>query len=406
MTQYHYHAVDEHGETSVGTMEEQSAHRVTMKLQERGFTVNSVTELNKEQGLARLSNRLTWEELDFLSHELCALTKSNLPLPEAIRALARDAHKPRLKKVLETLGKNLEKGDSLDSALERMQGEVPPLFAHIVRAGEQANNVPGVLQLLSGYTRQIVTLRQNVFLALAYPVASLLAGSLVVLLILVKVVPVFAEIFGEMRAELPAPTQTLIWISNVVTQHTGTALSVIGGSIAGIMIAYMLLRRSETGRRRLDWMRLHVPFAGIMYRLNVLVRFCQTLRILLMSGVPLPYSLELAAAASGSAMLNQIAGDVSAQVASGESLSKAMETSSFFGRDLCWLVSSGEANGMLEDSLEHAGEKYARELDVKNRGWLTLANPLFMLLIGFVIAYMVISLYLPIFTLGDAISGS
>ena len=169
MTQYKYHALDDDGGPVEGTMEEDSAHRVTQKLRERGLTVNSVEALGRERGIVRVSRRLTWEDLELLSSQLAAVAGSGLPLGPAIEALSKDLRNPRMKPVLEGLRADLGRGATLEEAIAKQGSRFPVLYSSVVRAGEATGNLAGVLQTLSAHATRMVSVRNSIQLAMMYP---------------------------------------------------------------------------------------------------------------------------------------------------------------------------------------------------------------------------------------------
>lgn len=405
MAQYKYRAVDEQGKAVDGTMEESSAHRVTRVLQERGLTVNSVETLYKERGLLRVSHRLTWDELDLFSQQLTAITRSELPLSPALKAMAADLRSSRLKPVLERLQQDLDRGISLEDAMSNQHESFPRIFPSVIRAGEKTGNLAGVLQLLCNYTSRMVGLKHVLQGALAYPATVLVLGSCVLGFLLVKVVPVFAEIFQEFGGELPAPTRFWVKMGDVVQFHLPEILMGAGLFLILWRGALFFLRRYETGAIWLDWIRLHTPVFGKLQYQLALSRFSRSLSILLASRVPVLESLELAAASSGSPMLQRAVDEANLQVAGGERIADALSSTGFFGHNFCWLLATSEDRGDAENALENLAGIYEREVSLRDRMVSSLASPILIVMLGFLIASVVISLYLPIFSLGDVVSG-
>ncbi|MBI2434972.1 MAG: type II secretion system F family protein, partial [Candidatus Hydrogenedentes bacterium] len=376
MTEYTYRAVDSGGNPVEGTMEESSAHRVTRKLQERGLTVTAVEELHQERGILRLSQRLTWEELNLVTDQLAAITRSNLPLAPALKALAADLRNPRLKPLLDRLHQELERGATLEQALLKNHQSFPRLYVSMVRAGEQTGNLAAILQIMTSYTTRMASLKQNLAAVLTYPIMVLLLGMAILSFLMVKVVPVFAEIFQEFGAQLPAPTRFWIDASDFVVWNFTRLWLTFFGVLAFLYVVRAFLRRSANGRCWLERFSLMIPVAGRFHYLLSLVRFTRTLGVLLASRVPVLESLELAGAASGSPILHRATEEAVLQVASGERLSDALSSTGFFGHTFCWLLSTGEQRGEVEQALEGLADSYEREANLYDRTWGTLFAPL------------------------------
>ncbi len=407
MAQFRYRALNEEGDPVEGTMEAASAYRATQKLQERGLTVNTVDAVHVAgPGLLRSSTRLSWEELNLFAQELEAVTRSGLPLGPALKALAAESPRPRLRAVLNDLHHRLERGESLEEAMAGVEGRVPRLLTSLVRAGEQGGNLPGILQLLSGYTDRMVRLKYSLRITLAYPVITLVMAAVITGGLLYFVVPTFAEIFREFGADLPAPTKLLVGLSALFRDSAGGLLSGVAVFVVLMTGVILLARRLETGRQWLDALQLRLPGSGRVYYLVAVTRFCRTLAVLLASGTPIIEALELAGAASGSPALERAVSQAALQIADGESITDALRNTGFFGYDLCWLVGAAERRGQVEEAFDHTADKYEREIAVQESTLGAMASPLSVVAIGLVVGFIVFSLYLPIFTLGDSISGT
>lgn len=406
MAIFRFRAIDEKGVPIEGTMDESSAWRVTQKLQERGYTVSSVQALHADAApWPRRGSRLTWNELQLVAEELADITRGNLPLAPAVRALAQEMRAPRLKAFFDDLRHRLERGATLDEAISGMEQRVPPLMISLVRAGEASGNLPAVLQLLADYSSGMQRIRHTLSLSLAYPIVTLVFAAVIILGLLYYVVPRYAEIFSAFASSLPAPTALLVALSNGVRAQP---LALPGG-IALLIGLFLLLRlfarRSETARQWLDALRLHLPALGHVYRLGITARFCRTFAMLLRARTSLLDALELAAAASGSAALARAVANAAMPIANGESVAAALRQTGFFGVVVCWLAATGEQHGRLEQALDNAAEKCERDLQFHEQ-WLTaFAAPATILLTGFIVGMMLFALYLPIFTLGNSIIG-
>ncbi len=406
MPLYQYHAVDADGGAVVGTMEERSAYRVTSLLGERGLQVNNVERVDRRGGLIHLTSRLNWDDLHFLNEQLLAITKSGLPLAPALKSLAEDLHRPRLRNALARLHEELERGKSLEEAMLAHQEHFPSIYGSIVRAGERSGNLPGVLAVLTDYSGRMIEVRNRVQVAAAYPALVLIAATMVMFFLALRVVPQFAEIFEDFGAGLPAPTRFWVDISRFMQEHwggtIGTAVVVCGGAL---FVAVVSARWQSSGRF-FDRLKSKLPILGNVYYAASVARFSRTLALLLASRVPVLESLDLAAASAGNAVLRGAVHDAVPLVAQGLRLADALESTRFFGHSFCWLLSTGEERGEAEVSLMSLADSYERQVAGLDRMVSTLLAPLLILVVGGVIAFMVFSLYLPIFTLGDAISGS
>jgi len=400
MTRFRYRATDADGKPYVDTMEADSARQVTKKLQERGLTVNTVAAVDKPKGLLHISKELSWEELRLFTQQLYAITRTNLPLPAALRSLAADLKGSRLKPVLEGIQKDVEQGVSLDAAIEKQHEAFPPLFSDVVKAGEATGNLSGVLQIYLHHTERLLNLKGTLKMALAYPLMVVLLGAFIMGFLLTKVVPVFAEIFMEFGEHLPAPTRFWINVSNTVSHKWPSIVLCITVIIIALYLLRKVMARFEGGRIRLDWVRLHIPIIGRLHYLLAMTRFTRTLAMLMTSGAPILQSLELAAAGSGSPMLQRAVEEASLRVAGGERIADALAGTGFFAYHFCWLLGMGEDRGEAELALENAAEIMESEILGRDKMLGITLAPVAIITVGLVIGNFIVAMYLPIFTLG------
>ena len=405
MTMYKYRALDPEGNPVEDSMEAASAHAVTQKLQERGLTVSSVAEAYPDRRLLRVSGKLTWEDLQLLSEQLASIVKSGLPLVPSLKALASELRNPRLKPVLERLHQDLEQGVSLEDAVDKQHQYFPRVYPALIRAGEATGNLAGVMGLVSQHATRMVDLKQRLQLALIYPVILAVTAFFIISFLMLKVVPVFKEIFGQLGASLPAPTRLMLEISDLF-QHSFANLALALAILVGLGIGTLLwMRSSVSGRCRLDTLKLYLPWVGPTYHMGVQARFCRLMGLLLESRVPVLDAMELSGAASGSPVLERALEDAVLEVASGERLADALQHTRFFGHDTCWLLSTSEERGTTEEAFSSLASRFEHQAAAHEKFLGVMAAPVLVLLIGVVVAFVAFSLYLPIFTLGDSISG-
>jgi len=403
MTQYSYRAVDSEGQDLSGTMEGSSTRHVAQILQERGLTVNEVRETYPKRGLLRVVQSLTWDDIEICCQHLHSIAKGGMPLGPPLKHLAEDLRNPRLKPVLERMHQDLENGVSLEEAVERQRGALPRVFPAILRAGEASGNLAGVLQLLVEYAARMVQLKNTLQTVMIYPMLLIFASALVLWFLMVKVVPVYAEIFRDFGTKLPAPTVFWVGVSDGLSAMGWEWVLVLGGAVAALYGVRRLLERTQTGRVWSDTILLHLPGIGRTYYLVSAGRFARTLSLLLTSRVPILNSLELAGSVSGSAQIERAAEEAAVGVAGGERLSDALGRTKLFGAHFRWLLSTGEDRGEAETALDSFADACQREVMLRDKMLGLFIAPALIVIMGILIGSIVISLYLPIFSLGDAI---
>ncbi|HPV37821.1 MAG TPA: type II secretion system F family protein [Candidatus Hydrogenedentes bacterium] len=405
MPLFKYRAVDENGRAATGTMEETSARQVTALLRERGLQVNSVEPVEPRWGIPRLGRRLTWEEVSLFNEQLTAITRGNLPLVESLRALAVDVDSPRLRPVFAALQRDLEGGATLEEALVGLERQLPPTYVSAIRAGERTGNLPGVLAMLGEESARMVTLKNDLRAALAYPILVVIAAALVLGFLLRYVVPEFASIFEDFGASLPWVTRFMLDASECVQRNWIFLLSGLGIAVA---LLFVWWRGFGHGRARsvfMDRVRLLCGPFGRMYYAVSLSRFLRNLAMLEASEVPLVEGLGLSAAASGNAVLVRAVAHATSAVSQGEPLSKAFEDAGFFDHTLCWLLATAEERGDVIETLRHLANMYARNAERLGSALTTAVTPALLVFLGITVGGIVVAMYLPIFSLADVMSG-
>jgi type IV pilus assembly protein PilC len=402
---YKYRAVDAYGEPLDGTMEETSADRVTKVLSERGIQVSSVEPFGGDEPTRKSGQGLTWDDIALFNEQLLAITKSKLPLAPSVRAMSRDLKKGSLKTVLKELHEDLELGKSLEEAFQNRVDRFPAMYVRMVQAGEKSGNLSGVLEIMSAHSTRMVDLKNNLRTILAYPTMVIGAGAIVISFLLVKVVPVFGEIFGDFGAALPAPTQLLIDLSYILTEYgQGLIIALMSILLVGAAMRFFVIP-FPAGRLFLDRLLLHTPFLGPVFRTASLARFSRSLGLMLKSRIPILECLDLAASASGNAVLQKHANAAAIQVSKGEKLADSLSDTGYFPHGFCWFIANGEAYGNLAEVLLDVSHSYEKDVTQSDQGLMNLLSPAIVVVLGFFVAYIVIALYMPIFSLGDAISG-
>ena len=405
MPEYRYRAVDEKGRDVSGTMNEDSAVRVTAILEEQGLQVSSVEPPSTPTETPQRSGSLSWDEIDLLNQQLTAIVRSGLPLAPALKAVAAELRGPRLKTLLESLHTSLEQGRSLEEALDAQPEALPPVYRASLIAGERAGNLSAVLEHMCAYTGYMVETRNRVQMAIAYPILVALMCIGVLTFLLTYVVPQFAEIFQDFGAALPWPTRFWIDVADTVNLRYPIIMTGLAVLVIAIHLGLKSVRATDNGQYYLDRIKLRLPAAGRAFRLGSFARFCRTLGMLLSARAPLVESMQLAAAASGNAVLAKAVTEASRNVEQGSSVAGAFESTGYFDGTFGWLLGLAEERGELEGALLHLADTYERSGQRSSRVLVSFLPPALILLLGGIVVSIIVSIYLPMFTLADVISG-
>jgi type IV pilus assembly protein PilC len=290
---------------------------------------------------------------------------------------------------------DVEGGSSLADAMKKHPKVFDDLFTNMIAAGEAGGILDTILKRLATYIEKSVKLKSQVKSALVYPAAVISIAILVVGVILWKVIPTFASLFAGLGAQLPLPTRIVIGLSNWLVR---LLLPMVIAAAAG---AFFLKRYYETykGRRVIDRMMLRMPVVGMILRKIAVARFCRTLSTLISSGVPILDGLEITARTSGNAIVEDAIMETRKSVEGGQSLAAPLKQTDVFPPMVVQMISVGEQTGALDTMLSKIADFYEDEVDTAVANLMTLMEPILILFLGTVVGGIVISMYLPIFSL-------
>lgn len=405
MTRYRYRALDGDGAPCRGEVDGDSPYALTQALASQGYTVTGI-EAVEPHGLARgRAGRLGWEDLRLFSQQLASITRSGYPLAPALKAMAQDLHRPRLRNALELIHGDLERGVSLSEALGRQRHRFPSAYVALIQAGEVTGNLSAVLDLMTRHASKMTSARHRFKLAMIYPVVLMLSTLFVLANLLLFTIPVFADVFVEMEAELPASTRLLIYLSEVFRAHWPVISATVPLAVGALISGYVAVRQTDGGRYATDWLKLYLPSIGACYYGAVQARFCYTLGLLLAARVPVVSALDLAGASAGCAVLERGCLRAADSIAAGERLTDSLRQTRFFGHNFVWLLGTGEDRGGVEEALENLADSFDRETQARERTLGMFTAPMLTAIIGLIIGFIVVAMYLPIFTLGDQMGG-
>jgi general secretion pathway protein F len=405
MPEYRYRAVDENGRDVSGTMKEDSAVRVTAILQEQGLQVSSIEPIAGVTEEKIRTGSLTWEEVDLLNQQLHAIVRSGLPLAPSLKAVSLELRSPRLQTVIHSLHASLEQGRSLEEALDAVAGTLPPVYRAALVAGERSGNLLAVLDHMCAYTGYMVETRNRLQMALAYPALVVAVCAFVLGLLITVVLPQFGEIFKDFGAHLPWPTRFWLDVADTIRFRYPSILIVISVFVIGGHFGMKALRSTANGPYYLDRIKLRAPIAGRAFRQGSLARFSRTLGLLLKSRAPLPESLQIAAAVSGNAVLQRAVHAAARNVEQGSTIAGAFEATGYFDGTFGWLLGLAEERGEMEDVLFHLADTYEQGGERSTRLLVSMLPPVLVAAVGCIVLSVLVSIYLPIFSLADVISG-
>ncbi|HEY6290345.1 MAG TPA: type II secretion system F family protein [Terriglobia bacterium] len=342
------------------------------------------------------------KELAIFTRQFAVMISSGgLPLIQALEILAGQQDNKGFGEVLAKACSSVEGGATLSSSFQQHPRVFDPLYTNMLEAGETGGILEGVLQRLAAYIEKAVKLKAAVKSALIYPIAVLVIAMGVIIMLLWKVVPIFATLFAGLDATMPLPTRFVIALSHIVAQF---AWIIIVGAVAGV---FVLKRYYATpkGRERIDALILKIPVLGVLMRKIAMARFSRTLSTLITGGVPMLESLDITARTAGNAVVEKAITSVRAEVEAGHNIADPMRRSGVFPNIVVLMVGVGEQTGALDSMLQKVAEFYEEEVDVAVADLLAAMEPAIIVVLGGVVGGIVISMYLPLFSLIGKLAG-
>ena len=374
----------------------QSEVEVRQKLSDRGLLVYSV---RRRGGLAaravgRQRPRAV-RNVDFLvfNQQFNTIIKAGLPILKALDLLAERAAAPRIRPVLLDVRDRVREGSTLSEALEK-QGLFPKVYVTAVLAGEKSGNLTGVLDYFIAYQRVSVSAKKKLIAALVYPAILVTVASGIVTYLVTSVVPKFAQLYADMSLQLPPVTQLLVALTVTYRFYfLGFILALAAGAVF-----LVLWSRTEQGGLAVDRLKLRVPIVGDTWIKFQVAQFCRTLSTLLQGGTPLVTALATSADAVPSRLISAGILQASQRVREGQSLHAALEATKLMPEMGLEMIEVGEASGALASMLASVAEFYEEETTLRLGAFIAVVEPAILVFMAVVIAFILISLYLPIFS--------
>jgi type IV pilus assembly protein PilC len=340
------------------------------------------------------------KELVLFSRQLSTLVSAGVPLVQGLTILEEQVESKLFKSIVHTIKDDIEAGQSITDALRKHPNAFEELYVSMIKAGEVGGILDVILERLSTYLESAENLRAKVKGAMMYPaVVSFIAGA-VTLFLLMGVIPTFSNIFAGFGAELPWITQTMIDISAFLRRFWYVVLA----APVGAFFALKQYRKTELGHRNLDALTLKAPVFGILLKKVAVAKFTRTLGTLIKSGVPILQALETVAKTSGNKVIEIAIMTARESVKEGERIATQLRKSNVFPPMVIQMVAIGEETGNLDTMLNKIADFYDQEVDVAVKGLTSMIEPIIIVVMGIVIGFIVIAMFLPMFELGQLAS--
>ena len=401
MPTYSFVGTNAAGARVTGERSAENKRALEAVLRRERITPVNIKEKGKEFAMPTFGGGVGAKELAIFTRQFSVMIDSGLPLVQSLEILGAQQENKAFQKAIVGVRTQVEGGSTLANALRSFPKIFDDLYTNMVEAGETGGILDGILQRLATYIEKDVKLKSAVKSAMIYPGATLTIMGGVVILLMWKVVPVFTQLFLGLGAELPLPTRIVIGISNFVQNWIILLFIGIGGAIFGIMSWYA----TPTGRFLIDSFLLKIPLVGILLRKIAVARFTRTLSTLISSGVPILDGLTITARTAGNAVVEKALMQVRKGVEEGRTLVEPLKATEVFPSMVTQMIGVGEQTGALDSMLAKISDFYEEEVDVAVKDLLVAMEPIMLLLLGTVVGGIVISLYLPLFSLIAKLSG-
>jgi type IV pilus assembly protein PilC len=328
------------------------------------------------------------------------MMRAGVPLLQAFDIVARGSANPRLTKLLTDIRTDVETGTSLSSAFRKHPLYFDALYCNLVEAGEAGGILEALLDRLAIYQEKTMAIKNKIKSALMYPVAVLVVAFVVIAVIMIFVIPAFEEVFKSFGADLPAPTLVVIALSKFFVSYWWAIFGFLGGGTYFFLESW---KRSEKMQKAMDRLLLKVPVFGDLVYKSAVARWTRTLSTMFAAGVPLVEALDSVGGASGNAVFKEATEQIQKDVSTGASLTTSMSTTGIFPTMVLQMCAIGEESGSLDGMLGKSAEFYEDEVDEAVKGLSSLMEPFIIVILGTLIGGIVVSMYLPIFKLGQVV---
>ena len=393
---YKWKGKNRYGDAVEGERKARSTEELARTLEREQIKVSEVSRKATEINIPFLQRKkVKLKDLAIYSRQLSVLIDAELPLIQSLNILSEQTKNKYFKTVIENIRSDVEAGSTLNQAKRKYPNVFNDLYCNLVASGEQSGSLDIMLRRLAEFLEKIVKLRSQVRQAMIYPSAIISFAILVVIFMMWKVIPVFANIYLELGATLPGLTAFVLALSRFVQNY----IVFIFGGIIGIVVGIRMFRKTEFGRRFLDNFILRMPLFGSLLEKVGLSRVTRTLSTLLSGGVPMLEALKITSSTSGNVVIESSIMDARSAVAEGNSLTDSLKDTGRFPFMLVQMVGVGEATGTLDEMLGKLADFYDEEVEASVSAMLSVLEPILLIFVGGIVGVIIVSMYLPIFTL-------
>jgi type IV pilus assembly protein PilC len=405
MKKFSYSVKDKGGRTLKGEIEAQDKQQALASLREKGMLVVRLEEtaqrkaFSLKSGKSKKTAKVPMDELVLFTRQMATMVASGITIVTALDTLAEQVDNEGFKFVLRDIKESVNTGSSLSEAMARHKQVFFGYFINMIRAGESSGMLDDVLERVATYLEKTSALQKKIKSAMIYPSVVTSMAIAITLVMILKVIPVFEDMFAGFGAALPAPTQFLINVSHFMQEF----FWVFAILVTGLFFALKYYAGTDNGRKTIDGLQLNLPVFGPLLRKVAISKFTRTLSTLVKSGVPILTALEIVSRTSGNVVVEGAVKKVRESVQEGESIADPLEKSGIFPPLVTRMVDVGEKSGELENMLSKIADFYDEQVDTAVDGLTSLIEPLIIAFLGIVIGGIVLCMFLPVFKMSTLI---
>ena len=386
---------DKNGKVVRGEMRAGGEAMVSASLRRQGILITKIKKRRLSGGKS-----IKLKDIAVFTRQLSTMLRAGVPLLQAFDIVGRGSPNPKLTRLLNDIRGDVETGTSLSAAFRKHPLYFDALYCNLVEAGEAAGILETLLDRLATYQEKTLAIKSKIKSALIYPIAVLVVAFIVLSVIMLFVIPAFKQVFASFGADLPAPTLFVIAMSEFFVSYWWAIFVGIGG---GLYFFFQTWRRSEKMQMVMDRLLLKVPVFGSLVNKATVARWTRTLSTMFAAGVPLVEALDSVGGASGNAVFAQATEQIQRDVSTGAGLTASMQASGVFPNMVLQMCAIGEESGSIDHMLGKAADFYEEEVDEAVKGLSSLMEPIIIVILGTLIGGIVVSMYLPIFKLGQVV---
>ncbi len=392
---FEWEGKDRSGKVVRGEIRAAGENQVKATLRRQGVLA---TKIKKRR--MRAGKKIKPKDIALFTRQMATMMKAGVPLLQAFDIVGRGNTNPSVTKLLNDIRQDVETGTSLNAAFRKFPMYFNSLYCNLVEAGEAAGILETLLDRLATYMEKTEAIKSKIRSALMYPASVIVVAFVVVTVIMIFVIPAFKEVFTSFGADLPAPTLFVMAVSEFFVAYWWLIFGILGGGAYFFMQAW---KRSEKMQKFMDRALLKMPIFGDLINKSCIARWTRTLSTMFAAGVPLVEALDSVGGASGNSVYADATSRIQQEVSTGTSLTNAMTNANVFPSMVIQMVAIGEESGSIDHMLGKSADFYEAEVDEMVAGLSSLMEPIIIVFLGGLIGGIVVSMYLPIFKLGQVV---